>query len=163
MVFAAPRAAQPRIHRGCGKKLRRALRYQLTRQGVDDWLEQLAAEEPDAAVHLKGREPPEGNGEIPKWCALYWRAFGDLTHDRDYVSETILVPTTPGAPPAAIVSSRPLALRRSTLRYYAAEQGVAGADFEIFVRLVRALDLEYLQILSEKKQSPSGGSEIDDG
>jgi hypothetical protein len=108
---------------------------------------------------MAGRAPAEGNGEIPRWCAFYWRAFGELTLGRGYVSETQLLPTAPGAPPLALISNRPLPLKWTTLNTYARRHRLEGDDFELFVRMVRSLDLEYLTVLAEQQAGQQGNDE----
>jgi hypothetical protein len=134
------------------KKLRSALRYQLTRQGTDQWLEELAAEEPDAAVLLEDREPAEGRDEIPIWCRPYWRAFRDLLSERQYLSQMHFMPTASGAPPLPVVSSIPLPLRWTVLRDYARSQPLFEDDFPLFAHFMGELDAEFLKVLAEQRE-----------
>ena len=80
--------------------------------------------------------------------------------DRDHLSETTFLP----APASAmLIINRPLPLRWKTLHRYAAARGLDGDDFELFLRVLRALDGEYLKIRAELRSGVSGGNESDDG
>jgi len=76
-------------------------------------------------------------------------------YERDYVSETTMLPTAQGAPPLVIITNRPLPLRWKILRDYAESHRLADDRFPMFYQLIRALDNEYLAIQAEQQNNRS--------
>lgn len=133
------RHGEDRIRRGRRKKLTAALRYQLERKATDDFLLAIMDEEPDAAG-LEDRitaAPDLEPGHL-----IYLTAFNRLMHDRQYGAFG-------GATTIAYVA----------ISAYARDFGIFGDDFDTFLRLIRALDVEYLEHLARTKPAkpPDGG------
>jgi hypothetical protein len=130
--------SEDRIRRGHCKKLTAALRYQLERKATDDFLLDLMAEEPDAAGFGDRVDPPELTSDQ----LVYLTAFNRLMHDRQYGAFG-------GATPISYVA----------ISAYAGDFGIVGEAFDVFLRLIGALDGEYLAHLERTKPStyPAAG------
>lgn len=121
---------QARIRRGRCKKLTAALRYQLERKATDDFLLGLLDEEPDAADLEDRIDPPELSPDH----LVYLAAFNRLMHDRQY---------------GAFGGATPI--RYVAISTYARDFGIVGEAFDVFLRLIGALDGEYLAHLERMK------------
>lgn len=64
----------------------------------------------------------------------------------------------PGGQALPIVSSRPLPIPWGAIKSYADHYQIAGDEFELFARYLRAMDTEYLTIFAEQR----AGKEQDD-
>ena len=127
------------IRRGSGKKLRAALRWRLAGEGLEEWKAKLVAACPDEAHLIPVRERPE-EAEPELWHGLYWRAFDALQFDR------------PIAP-----FGGPLPIPYSVISQYARDHRIAGDQFDIFHRLMVAIDDEWRIHVAQDK----GGTEHD--
>lgn len=87
----------------------------------EDWLRPPADETAEAVVH----EP---------WHALYWRAWDALRFERTY---------------GAMGGQGPISWR--ALRDYARDLGLDDDDRDVFERLMRALDEEWLGWVAEQE------------
>lgn len=66
-------------------------------------------------------------------------------NDREYVVEMVAINNVPMA------TSRPLPIRFSAVCAYAQQYDYTGQEFDLLLRLVRALDDEYLKIKAEQR------------
>jgi hypothetical protein len=128
---------EARICRGRRKKLTAALRYQLERKATDEFLLGIVDEEPDA----EGLEDRIDSPEFSPDHLVYLTAFNRLMHDRQYGAFG-------GATPICYVA----------ISAYARDCGIAGDAFDVFLRLIGALDAEYLAHLERTKPAkPANG------
>ena len=126
---------ETRICRGRSKKLAAALRYQLERKATDEFLLDILTEEPDAAgIEDRIAEPLELSPDH----LVYLIAFNRLMHDRQYGAFG-------GAAPISYVA----------VSAYARDFGIVGDAFDVFLRLIGALDVEYLAHLERTKPAKS--------
>ena len=128
----ARRREEPRIRRGPRKKLRAALLYSLERQGTDQWLDRLRAENPEAAAFLPRSEEPKTFQQAP-FHGLYWRAWSCLRFDRPY---------------GAFGGEGRIYF--SAIRDYAQAYGIAGEAFETLRFVIEQLDDEWLAHVARK-------------
>jgi len=106
--------------------------------------------------------PPEARS-IPRWARLYWQAFGDLIDEREYLQETQLLPSAPGAPPVMIIANKPRRIAWRTLDAYAERGGFCGEERVLFLRLMRAMDDELLKVKAEQGPGQTEPSEDEHG
>lgn len=85
-----------------------------------------------------------------------------MINDRDYLSQTQLLPSAPGAPPLMQIVNTPRPIEWLTLDAYAARAGLAGEDYQLFLRVLRALDDEYLKVKAELAAGISDDDDDDD-
>lgn len=88
-----------------------------------------------------------------------------MREDRDYLAETQLVPSVPGAPPVMVIINTPRPIRWATLDAYAMRAGFEGESYAHFMQLVGALDQEFLKVRAEQRAgiTASDGDEDEDG
>lgn len=99
----------------------------------------LAESDPDAAF-LKAKTIPPDDATVPEWAGATWRAFWRLQFDRQI---------TGMGPPAPIAFA--------TIDAYARRYGIVGEDFEVFHRLIVAMDGEFLAHIARKEGAASDG------
>ncbi len=96
-------------------------------KGTDEWLRDLAEEEP-AAAHLAGYSSRPDDAFVPEWAATHWQAWHTLRFDRQYGAFG-------GQTPIAFVA----------LDAYARRYLIEGTEFEVFISILTEMDDEYLQ------------------
>lgn len=133
----------------------------MTRQGTDEWLEQLAREERDAAGVAKAVD--RNAGKIPAHAGFYWNAFAALSGDRQVVSETVALPTPPGAPPVMFNQLRERRIPFTAINAYARRHRITGERFDQFARLIQAMDDEFLKVMAELRANAARGIGQSDG
>lgn len=99
----------------------------MERKGTDQWLQELAEEEPDAAYLAVTAVRPD-DAVVPEWADTHWQAWHALRFDRQY---------------GAFGGETPIAFE--SLDAYARRYELTGVEFEIFLTLVGEMDDEYLQ------------------
>ena len=84
-----------------------------------------------------GREPPPmyyDHPEIPEWQQFYWRAFADLSTERQIGMSLGPIP-------------------RSQIMEYAAEHRLGADAKDRLIEIIRTMDNEYLKLLSSQSKS----------
>jgi len=132
------RRARCRVRRGRGKKLRAALRYDLERRATDDFLRELAEEEPDAAPFAADAVRPD-DAQWPEWAGVYRGAWEALRDDRHYGAMGGLG-----------------RIYYSAIDRYAERHGIAGSAFDDFLTLVHAMDEEYVAHVTRRQRAEAG-------
>jgi hypothetical protein len=108
-------------------------------------LADLAEEEPDAAAFFGDRvERVENDIAIIPGSEHIWTAFWLLTDDRVWRAQGFGTPMG-----ATVIESIPTHIPYTSILCYALDLEIDGEEFDRFVRLLRALDSEYLAITSE--------------
>lgn len=131
------RQAAGRVHGNRSKKLRAAFRWRLSGEGPSRWLEKLATEYPGEIAQDEIPKPPvEATPEL--WHDFYWRAFEALRYDRQYGAFG-------GESPIGFVA----------IDAYARRYGIDGDAFDRFMRLVNAIDDEWLGWKAERAKDKS--------
>ncbi|NTJ46515.1 hypothetical protein G6K93_05740 [Agrobacterium rhizogenes] len=128
-------ADQRRVCGRCSKKLRRAFRWRLTEEGNNDWLADLAAENPDEATFIQVKAAPE-EARAEAWHGLYFRAWEDLRFDRFYGA------MGGEAPISYVAMSR-----------FAEDHGIRGEEFAQFRRFLQAIDAEWIAFTAENAEA----------
>ncbi|QNQ62239.1 hypothetical protein IB024_00290 [Brucella sp. 6810] len=97
-------------------------------------MSQLKASLPeDEGAHIEVPQPPDEAQSEP-WHELYWRAWSCVRYDRYY---------------GALGGESPISYM--AISRFAADNGIAGADFTFFHRLLSALDDEWLMFVAQTK------------
>lgn len=68
-----------------------------------------------------------------------------------------------GAPPVMRITNVPQPIRWRTLDRYAMRIGYEGESYETFMRLLRALDNEFLKVAAEKRSGVAADEDDHDG
>lgn len=123
-----------RIRRGRRKKLAAAFRFDLEWKGHADWLAELRKEYPDEVIAEKIPRRPDDAREEP-WHQFYWRAWGVLQFDRQYLDGG-------GELPITFVAYDTFARR----------YGIEGEAFDRFHRFMTAIDTEWLKHVAEARK-----------
>jgi len=66
-----------------------------------------------------------------------------------------LLPTAPGAPPLMQIINTPKPIEWKTRDAYAMRAGLEGEDYQLFMRVIREMDDEYLKVMAEKAKGIS--------
>ena len=103
----------------------------------DEWLEALAAEEPDGWV---ARDLPARDFKHEDWHQFYWDAWHALKYDR----------------PFAGMSGMELPISYIAIDAYARRHGVEGQAFDRLIRFVSAIDFAHLEIQREAMKVDDG-------
>lgn len=93
----------------------------------------MAAEETDAEFLLQEISPDES--ELPESLILYWAAWQNLRYDRQYGMEG-------WQSPIPFVS----------IDVYARRYAIEGEEFDVLLRLVQAMDDEWLKYSEETRK-----------
>lgn len=99
------------------------------------FLEDNANEDPEVAAFMAAQGKKPQPPEIDEHLQIYWQAWLDLKNDRHYDGMG-------GATP----------ILYQALSQYARDFDIVGDDLKRFVRLMRAMDNEYLSWLAEQSQ-----------
>ncbi|MBN9255275.1 MULTISPECIES: hypothetical protein [unclassified Mesorhizobium] len=126
------------IRRGRSKKLRKAFRERLKRQGQTAadraWLEALAADNPDVEWIQRAAYPAGDDYVEPEpWREFYFEAWEALRFDRVYGAFG-------GETPIGYVA----------ISQYARDHGVTDDDFRLFRTFMRVIDDEWLVAADEQ-------------
>jgi hypothetical protein len=143
------RQGASRIRRGGSKKLRRALRWQLTTGRHSSWLAKLAASEDDAAGLIDVAKTPD-DALVPAHLMDIWDCFWRLTGDRPWNSVMVK------AGDATVQSREPGPIPFASIDRYATRYGYTANGFDDLLKLVTAMDIEFLEISAEKAKRPDG-------
>ena len=113
----------------------------MEQKGTDEWLQDLADEEPGAVAVAAAAKRPD-DAVVPEWAETYWRAWHALRFDRQY---------------GAFGGETPISFM--SLDAYARRYSIAGFQFEVFLALVGALDDEYLQHVARREKEAKDAEE----
>lgn len=95
------------------------------------------SDDPEFAAYLASRGAKEPPPEVDEYLSFYWDAWNDLKNDRQ-------IDGAGGCSP----------IFYTALSQYARDKGLVGSDLDRFVKLLRAMDQEYLKWLADKKPTP---------
>jgi hypothetical protein len=102
------------------------------------------------AENLDG--PPD---EFPEWARHVWDAFFILTSSRPTIVSMRIIPA--GGSSITIPDEREGRIPFVAIEQYARRFHIRDDDFPEFLALLTALDLEFLKIRAEQKQSHGDG------
>jgi hypothetical protein len=110
----------------------------LSGEGPSKWLEKLATEYPGEIAPAAIPKPPE-DAAPELWHDFYWRAFEALRYDRQY---------------GALGGESPISFL--AIDAYARRYGIESDAFDRFLRLVNAIDDEWMKWRAERAKESGG-------
>jgi hypothetical protein len=100
-----------------------------------DWQADLIRDDPEAREHFRANpEQVAERPELPSELNTYWRAWNRLRDDR-------MIGAMGGAG----------RIYYTAISQYCRDHGIAGPQFQMFVRFIEEMDDEYLKAMAEQR------------